>query len=80
VCQSDSQVQAAFKEKPTLLYDNCSTQIYLGASSIETATRISKCLGEWTQVVESAADNESMSRQEAGLNNQNSGRQLSRGG
>ncbi len=34
--QSDSQVQAAFKDKPTLLYDNCTTQIYLGASSIET--------------------------------------------
>ena len=43
--QSDSQVQTAFKDKPTLLYDNCTTQIYLGASSIETAERISKSLG-----------------------------------
>ena len=28
--QSDSQVQTAFQDKPTLLYDNCTTQIYLG--------------------------------------------------
>ena len=37
--QSDSQVQAAFKDKPTLLYDNCTTQIYLGASSIKKALK-----------------------------------------
>jgi type IV secretory pathway TraG/TraD family ATPase VirD4 len=37
--QSDSQVQAAFKDKPTLLFDNCGTQVYLGAGSIETAER-----------------------------------------
>jgi len=59
--QSDSQVRAAFKDKPTLLYDNCSTQIYLGASSYETAERISKSLGDWTQVVESYCSNESRS-------------------
>jgi type IV secretion system protein VirD4 len=55
--QSDSQVQSAFKDKPTLLYDNCTTQIYLGASSIETAERISKSLGDWTQVLESYGEN-----------------------
>ena len=55
--QSDSQVQAAFKDKPALLYDNCTTQIYLGASSIETAERISKSLGDWTQVLESYGEN-----------------------
>jgi type IV secretion system protein VirD4 len=59
--QSDSQVQAAFKDKPTLLYDNCGTQIYLGAGSIETAERISKSLGEWTQVVEGYNENTSRS-------------------
>jgi type IV secretion system protein VirD4 len=59
--QSDSQVTAAFKDKPTLLYDNCSTKIYLAASSVETSERISKSLGDWTQVVESAS--ESTSRQ-----------------
>ena len=49
--QSDSQIRTAFKDKPTLLYDNCSTQIYLGAaSSYETAERLSKTLGDWTQV------------------------------
>jgi type IV secretion system protein VirD4 len=64
--QSDSQVQAAFKEKPTLLYDNCTTQIYLGASSIETAERISKSLGEWTQVLEGYGENDSTSSTEGG--------------
>ena len=60
--QSESQVRAAFPNKPTLLYDNCSVQIYLGAaSSYETAERISKSLGEWTQVVESYGSNESRS-------------------
>ena len=64
--QSDSQVQAAFKDKPTLLYDNCTTQIYLGASSIETAERISKSLGEWTQVLEGFGENDSRSWNEGG--------------
>src|SRR5262249_32309579 len=51
--QSDSQVRTAFKDKPTLLYDNCSTHIYLGAaSSYESAERLSKSIGDWTQVVE----------------------------
>jgi type IV secretion system protein VirD4 len=59
--QSDSQVQSAFKDKPSLLYDNCSVQIYLGASSYETAERLSKSLGEWTQVVEGFNTNESSS-------------------
>jgi type IV secretion system protein VirD4 len=57
--QSDSQIRSAFKDKPTLLYDNCTTQIYLGASSYETAERISKSLGDWTQVVEQYGENES---------------------
>jgi len=64
--QSDSQVQAAFKDKPTLLYDNCNTHIYLGASSIESADRISKSLGDWTQVLEGYGTNESSSRSEGG--------------
>lgn len=62
--QSDSQVTAAFKGKPTLLYDNCSTQIYLGAaSSYESAERLSKSIGDWTQVVESYGENNSWSWQ-----------------
>jgi type IV secretion system protein VirD4 len=60
--QSDSQVTTAFKDKPTLLYDNCTTQLYLGTSSIETAERISKSLGEWTQVLEGYGENTSSSR------------------
>jgi type IV secretion system protein VirD4 len=57
--QSGSQVEAAFPNKRTLLYDNCSTHIYLGASSYETAERISKSLGEYTQIVESYGNNRS---------------------
>lgn len=76
-CQSDSQVRAAFPDKPTLLYDNCSTQIYLRATSIETAERISKSMGDWTQVVESGGTGDSMSRPEAGAGFQGSGRQFS---
>ena len=56
VYQSDSQVTSAFKDKPTLLYDNCSTQIYLKVTSIETAERLSKSLGDFTQEVESDGD------------------------
>ncbi len=64
--QSDSQVTAAFKDKPTLLWDNCATQIYLGAaSSYESAERLSKSIGDWTQVVESFGQNESYSWQSA---------------
>jgi len=76
--QSDSQIRAAFKDKPTLLYDNCSTQIYLGAaSSYETAERLSKSIGDWTQVVESYGENESRSSQSGGASQQ--GGQTSRG-
>ena len=76
--QSDSQVKAAFKDKPTLLYDNCTTQVYLGASSIETADRISKSLGEWTQVVEDYNQNGSRSWNEGG-SGPPQGQQCSRG-
>lgn len=64
--QSDTQVRTAFKDKPTLIYDNCSTQIYLGASSIETAERISKSLGEYTQCVEGYQENDSRSWEQGG--------------
>jgi type IV secretion system protein VirD4 len=75
--QSDSQVRAAFKDKPTLLYDNCTLQIYVGgASSIETAERISKSLGEWTQVLEGFGENTSRSWNEGGPSQ---GQQQSRG-
>jgi type IV secretion system protein VirD4 len=76
--QSDTQITATFKNKPTLLYDNCSTQIYLGAaSSYETAERLSKSLGEWTQVLESYNENESRSWSQGGDSQQNG--QVSRG-
>src|SRR5207249_11747515 len=59
--QSDAQITSAFKDKPTLLYDNCTAQIYLGASSIETAERLSKSLGDYTQVLEQYGTNQSYS-------------------
>lgn len=65
--QSDSQVRTAFKDKPTLIYDNCSTQIHMGgASSYETAERLSKSLGDWTQTVEGYSENTSRSWNEGG--------------
>lgn len=73
--QSDSQVKAAFKDKPTLIYDNCSVQLYLGATSIESAERLSKSLGEWTQVVESASEQESKGRQGGGFDSPGNGTQ-----
>jgi type IV secretion system protein VirD4 len=76
--QSDSQVKIAFKDKPTLLYDNCATQIYLGASSIETAERISKSLGDWTQVLEGFGENASRSWTEGGAGG-NQGQQRNQG-
>jgi type IV secretion system protein VirD4 len=76
--QSDSQVQAAFKEKPALLYDNCTTQIYLGASSIETAERISKSLGDWTQVLESYGENTGTSNSDGSAGSQSQQRSQGR--
>jgi len=64
--QSASQVGATFKEKPSLLYENCTTQIFLGASSYETAERISQSLGQWTQVVDSYGENQSVSHSSSG--------------
>ncbi len=77
--QSDSQVKAAFPTKPTLLYDNCTTQIYLGASSYETAERISKSLGEFTQIVEGYGSNASSSWQEGSYDPRSQGVNVSRG-
>jgi type IV secretion system protein VirD4 len=77
--QSDAQVRSAFKDKQTLLYDNCSTQIYLGASSFETAERISKSLGDWTQTVASYGTTESRSHQEGSYDAHRQGAQVTSG-
>ncbi len=76
--QSASQVMTAFKDKPSLLYDNCSTQIHLGAASnYDSAERLSKTIGDWTQVLESYGENQSHSIQ-AGVGGQQS-EQVTRG-
>ncbi|MDE2509177.1 MAG: type IV secretory system conjugative DNA transfer family protein [Planctomycetota bacterium] len=77
--QSDSQVKAAFKDKPSLVYDNCSAHIYLGATSIETAERLSKSLGDWTQVVTSGGDSESKTYQGIGASANGNNDQVNRG-
>jgi type IV secretion system protein VirD4 len=66
--QSDSQVRAAFKDKPTLIHDNCDTHIYLcPPSGYETAELLSKRLGEQTIQTESAGYNDGHSWQTAGM-------------
>jgi type IV secretion system protein VirD4 len=60
--QSDAQVRAAFGDKPSLIFDNCSAHVYLGAGSIDTAERVSKSLGSYTQAVTGYADNSGGSR------------------
>ena len=60
--QDESQIRTAFKDKPTLLFSNTDAQIYLGATSYETAgTRISKSCGDFTQTISSYNNNESRS-------------------
>jgi type IV secretion system protein VirD4 len=64
VYQSLSQVSDAFKTKPSLISDNTSAQIHMGApSGYQAAELLSKTLGEWTQVVENYSENESSSSQ-----------------
>ena len=60
--QSDSQVKVAFSDKPTLLYDNCNTQILSGASSHRNCGARVQESGEWTQVLEGHSENTSTSR------------------
>ena len=69
--QSDAQVRAAFKDKETLLYDNCATQVWLAPTSIETADRMSKSIGDYTQIVDSYGTNYSLSWQDVSQNGNN---------
>jgi type IV secretion system protein VirD4 len=67
--QSAAQIETAFKDKPTLLYDNCSSQIWLcPPGSYETAERISKSMGSYTQWVVGygTSTNGSVSSQQGG--------------
>jgi type IV secretion system protein VirD4 len=76
--QSDSQVKAAFKDKPTLIHDNCSTQLYLAPNSLETAQKISGMLGSYTQVLDNYSENEGRSWQHSGVST-NAGVNINRG-
>jgi type IV secretion system protein VirD4 len=60
--QSDTQVRTAFRDKPTLIHDNCGTVIHMGPpGNYQDAETLSKSLGDWTQVVEGEGDNWSRS-------------------
>jgi type IV secretion system protein VirD4 len=60
--QSVSQVEAAFPQEKTLIQDNVSAQIWLlPPGSYETAERISKMCGDYTQWVESDGTNQGWS-------------------
>jgi type IV secretion system protein VirD4 len=61
--QSASQLESAFKDEHTVIYDNCSSQIWLlPPGSYETAERISKSCGDFTQWVQGTGTNEGGSR------------------
>jgi len=63
--QADSQVRAAFRDKPTLMYETIPAQVYLcPPSGFETTERICKMLGDHTQVLESANTSESRNNQQ----------------
>lgn len=57
IYQSASQVEAAFKDKKTLIYDNADVQIWFKPNSYESAERISKSLGNYTEQVNSLGAN-----------------------
>jgi type IV secretion system protein VirD4 len=78
--QSASQAQTAFRGKPSLLYDNCSTQIYLGgANSYDAAERISKSLGSYTQVLETFGESSSRGWKQGVTAPQQGGQDVNRG-
>ena len=65
--QSESQVEAAFPDKKTLIQDNCGVHIHMGpAGTFEEADRRSKALGDWTQQVASHGENDGWSRASGG--------------
>ena len=60
--QSAEQAQAAFKKTPNLVSDNSDAQIFFGVNSYPTADLVSRSLGNWTMVLESANESDSGSR------------------
>ena len=72
IYQSAAQVEAAFKDKKTLVYDNCDVSIWLKPNSYETADRISKMLGNYTESVNSLGTNAGNSWQTSAGSSQHS--------
>lgn len=57
--QSVEQAQAAFKDRPNLVSDNCDAQVFFAVNSYATADLVSKRLGAWTKVVETCNESDS---------------------
>jgi len=63
--QSVEQAQVAFKDRPNLVSDNCDAQVYFSVNSFPSAELISKRLGTWTMVTETANESQSSSKSSA---------------
>jgi type IV secretion system protein VirD4 len=63
--QSAEQAQAAFKKTPNLVADNSDAQIYFGVNGYPTAELVSKMLGNWTMLLETANESDSGGRSSA---------------
>ena len=63
--QSVEQAQVAFKDRPNLVSDNCDAKVYFSVNSFPTAELVSKSLGSWTMITETANDSESRSKSSA---------------
>lgn len=60
--QSTSQVKAAFREKESVLLDNCGGKVFLSTNSVETADYLSQALGAYTHVTSSYSVNAGTNR------------------
>ncbi len=60
--QTAEQAQAAFKNLPNLVSDNCDAKVYFGVNSPQTAELVSKALGNWTMVTSTFNESASGSR------------------
>jgi type IV secretion system protein VirD4 len=55
--QSISQLQQVFKDREAMILDNCDAQLFFRVNSFETADRLSKALGTYTETAQSYSEN-----------------------
>ena len=65
--QSLGQLKECFREKEAVLLDNCDTQLFFGINGYETAERVSKLLGTYSEVARSYSGGTSYSRNVGGF-------------